>query len=204
MLGPQSVKYFEYAEDISGSAHHLLGVINDILDVSKIESGRFELELQEHDPQDLVDDSLRLVRGRAREARLQLVNALPDDLPPMLVDARAVKQILINLLSNAVKFTPGGGSITVEGRLTPDGGMTLSVADTGIGIAEENLERVFEPFWQADAGIRRSEGSGLGLNICRKLIDLHGGSIGVASAPQQGTRVTVSFPPNCVLKPAQA
>ena len=204
MLGPQSVKYFEYAEDISGSAHHLLGVINDILDVSKIESGRFELELQEHEPQDLVDDSLRLVRGRAREARLQLVNALPDDLPPMLVDARAVKQILINLLSNAVKFTPAGGGVTVEGQLTADGGMTLTVADTGIGIAEENLERVFEPFWQADAGIRRSEGSGLGLNICRKLIDLHGGSIGVASVPQQGTRVTVSFPPNCVLKPAQA
>jgi PAS domain S-box-containing protein len=204
MLGPQSAKYFEYAEDISGSAHHLLGVINDILDVSKIESGRFELELQEHEPQDLVDDSLRLVRGRAREAKLQLVNALPEDLPPMLVDARAVKQILINLLGNAVKFTPAGGSVTVEGRLTDDGGLAFTVADTGIGIAEENLERVFEPFWQADAGIRRSEGSGLGLNICRKLIDLHGGSISVASVPQQGTRVTVSFPPNCVLKPAQA
>jgi PAS domain S-box-containing protein len=204
LLGPQSDKYFEYAEDISGSAHHLLGVINDILDVSKIESGRLELELQQHESQDLVDDSLRLVRGRAREARLQLVNALPDDLPPMLVDARAVKQILINLLSNAVKFTPAGGSVTVDGRLTGDGGMILTVSDTGIGIAEENLERVFEPFWQADAGIRRSEGSGLGLNICRKLIDLHGGSIGVSSVPQQGTCVTVSFPPTCVLKPAQA
>jgi PAS domain S-box-containing protein len=204
MLGPESAKYFEYAQDISGSAHHLLGVINDILDVSKIESGRFELELQQHDPRDLVDDSLRLVRGRAREARLQLANALPEDLPPMLVDARAVKQILINLLSNAVKFTPGGGSVTVEGRATEDGGIALTVSDTGIGIAEENLERVFEPFWQADAGIRRSEGSGLGLNICRKLIDLHGGSISVASTPQQGTRVTVRFPATCVLKTAQA
>ncbi len=204
MLGPQSAKYFEYAEDISGSAHHLLGVINDILDVSKIESGRFELEVRQHEPQDLVDDSLRLMRGRAREAKLQLVNALPDDLPPMLVDARAVKQILINLLGNAVKFTPAGGSVTVEAKLTEDDGIALTVADTGIGIAEENLERVFEPFWQADAGIRRSEGSGLGLNICRKLIDLHGGSIGVVSVPQQGTRVTVSFPANCVLKQAQA
>ena len=198
LLGPQSPKYFEYAEDISGSAHHLLGVINDILDVSKIESGRFELELRVHDPQDLVDDSLRLMRGRAREAGLQLVNCLPVDLPQMHVDARAVKQILINLLGNAVKFTPSGGSVTVEAAIIPEGGIALMVVDTGIGIAEDNLERVFEPFWQADAGIRRSEGSGLGLNICRKLIDLHGGSISVVSVPQQGTRVTVIFPPACV------
>jgi PAS domain S-box-containing protein len=204
MLGPQSAKYFEYAEDISGSAHHLLGVINDILDVSKIESGRLELELRQHDLHDLVDDSLRLVRGRAREAGLHLVNGLPLDMPAMLVDARAVKQILINLLGNAVKFTPAGGSVTVEGGVTPDGGVLLTVRDTGIGIAEANLERVFEPFWQADAGIRRSEGSGLGLNICRKLIELHGGSIAVTSVLQQGTRVTVDFPPSCVLKPAQA
>ena len=198
ILGAQSDRYFEYARDISGSAHHLLGVINDILDVSKIESGRFVLELGLHDPHDLVDDSLRLVMGRGREAGLQLSNDLPPDLPLLRVDARAVKQILINLLGNAVKFTPQGGRIAVEGGLTPDGGFTLTVSDTGIGIAEENLERVFEPFWQADAGIRRSEGSGLGLNICRKLIDLHGGSITVSSALQQGTRVTLHFPPGCV------
>ncbi|WP_341909104.1 ATP-binding protein [Ferrovibrio terrae] len=198
LLGPQSAKYFEYAEDISSSAKHLLGVINDILDVSKIESGRFDLELGTHEPQDLVDDSLRLVRGRAREAGVQLVSRLPDALPSLLVDARAVKQILINLLSNAVKFTPTGGVVSVEAAHLPDGGLTLTVCDTGIGIAEDNLERVFEPFWQADAGIRRSEGSGLGLNICRKLIALHGGSISVASVPQQGTRVTVTFPAACV------
>ncbi len=198
LLGAQSDKYFEYARDISGSAHHLLGVINDILDVSKIESGRFELELQHHEPYDLVDDSLRLVRGRAREAGLQLTNCLPVDLPQMYVDPRAVKQILINLLSNAVKFTPSGGSVTVEAKLTPDGGIALTVSDTGMGIDEKNLQRVFEPFWQADAGIRRSEGSGLGLNICRKLIELHGGSISVASELQKGTRVTVTFPPACV------
>jgi PAS domain S-box-containing protein len=198
ILGTQSEKYFEYARDISGSAHHLLGVINDILDVSKIESGRFVLEPGLHDPHDLVDDSLRLVMGRAREAGLQVRNCLPPDLPALHVDARAVKQILINLLSNAVKFTPQGGSISVEGAVTSDGGFTLAVSDTGIGIAEENLERVFEPFWQADAGIRRSEGSGLGLNICRKLIELHGGEITVSSVPQQGTRVTLQFPPDCV------
>ncbi|MEK9969901.1 MAG: ATP-binding protein [Ferrovibrio sp.] len=198
MLGPQSAKYFEYAQDISGSAHHLLGVINDILDVSKIESGRLELELNKHDLGDLVDDSLRLVRGRAREAGLQLVNNLTPALPTMMVDARAVKQILINLLGNAVKFTPAGGSVTVEGQRSPDGGVTLVVSDTGIGIADENLERVFEPFWQADAGVRRSEGSGLGLNICRKLIELHGGRIAVTSTLQQGTRVSIIFPPGSV------
>jgi PAS domain S-box-containing protein len=198
VLGNQSEKYFEYAEDISGSAHHLLGVINDILDVSKIESGRLELELEKHDPHDLVDDSLRLVRGRAREAGLTLANQLPEDMPQMYVDARAVKQILINLLGNAVKFTPRGGTVTVGAETTAEGGMALIVSDTGVGIAKDNLERVFEPFWQADAGIRRSEGSGLGLNICRKLIELHGGRISVASVPQQGTRVTVTFPAACV------
>lgn len=198
MLGPQSPKYFEYAEDISRSAHHLLSVISDILDVSKIESGRLELELAMHLPQDLVDDSLRLVRGRAREAGLKLVNQLDAGLPELCVDARAIKQVLINLLGNAMKFTPNGGSITVSGSRVSDGGVTLTVADTGIGIAPENLPRVFEPFWQADAGVRRIEGSGLGLSICRKLIELHGGTITVQSAPQQGTQVTMHFPPHCV------
>jgi PAS domain S-box-containing protein len=198
MLGPQSPKYFEYAEDISRSAHHLLSVISDILDVSKIESGRLELELAMHHPQDLVDDSLRLVRGRAREAGLKLVNRLDAGLPELCVDARAIKQVLINLLGNAMKFTPNGGSIIVSGGRTDDGGMTLTVADTGIGIAPENLPRVFEPFWQADAGVRRIEGSGLGLSICRKLIELHGGTITVQSTPQQGTQVALHFPPHCV------
>ncbi|MFN4276951.1 MAG: ATP-binding protein [Ferrovibrio sp.] len=198
MLGPQSPKYFEYAEDISRSAHHLLGVINDILDVSKIESGKLVLEPGAHLPQDLVDDSLRLVRGRAREAGLKLVSRLDADLPQICVDARAIKQVLINLLGNAMKFTPNGGTITVSGRRSDDGGVILVVADTGIGIAPENLPRVFEPFWQADAGIRRIEGSGLGLSICRKLMELHGGEISVRSAPQQGTEVTLRFPPQCV------
>jgi signal transduction histidine kinase len=198
MLGPQSPKYFEYAEDISRSAHHLLSVISDILDVSKIESGRLELELAMHHPQDLVDDSLRLVRGRAREAGLKLVNRLDAGLPELCVDARAIKQVLINLLGNAMKFTPNGGSIIVSGSRTDDGGMTLTVADTGIGIAPENLPRVFEPFWQADAGVRRIEGSGLGLSICRKLIELHGGTITVQSTPQQGTQVALHFPSHCV------
>jgi PAS domain S-box-containing protein len=198
MLGPQSPKYFEYAEDISRSAHHLLGVINDILDVSKIESGKLELEPGAHLPQDLVDDSLRLVRGRAREAGLKLLSRLDPDLPQLCVDARAIKQVLINLLGNAMKFTPNGGTITVSGRRSADGGVTLIVADTGIGIAPENLSRVFEPFWQADAGVRRIEGSGLGLSICRKLMELHGGAISVRSTPQQGTEVTLEFPPHCV------
>lgn len=201
MLGPQSPKYFEYAEDISRSAHHLLGVINDILDVSKIESGKLELELAPHWLQDLVDDSLRLVRGRAREAGLKLVSHLAPGLPQLHVDARVIKQVLINLLGNAMKFTPNGGTISIEAGRGTDGGVILTVADTGIGIATENLPRVFEPFWQADAGVRRSEGSGLGLSICRKLMDLHGGGIAVASTPQEGTRVTLTFPPACVIDP---
>ncbi len=203
MLGPQSPKYFEYAEDISRSAHHLLSVISDILDVSKIESGRLELELATHHPQDLVDDSLRLVRGRAREAGLKLSGQLDPGLPTLNVDARAIKQVLINLLGNAMKFTPNGGSIAISGQRAEDGGVTLTVTDTGIGIAPENLSRVFEPFWQADAGVRRIEGSGLGLSICRKLMELHGGTIAVQSTAQQGTRVTLHFPPHCVA-PAQA
>lgn len=195
VLGTQSPKYFEYAEDISRSAHHLLGVINDILDVSKIESGRFELEPGQHDLRGLVEDGIRLVQGRARESNVRLANRIATDLPPIVVDARAVKQILINLLVNAVKFTPAGGLVAVDGSVTQDGSVRLLVSDTGSGIAAEHLPRLFEPFWQANAGVRRSEGSGLGLSICRKLIELHGGSISIASEPGHGTQVTVNFPP---------
>ncbi|HEX6957072.1 MAG TPA: ATP-binding protein [Ferrovibrio sp.] len=202
MLGAQSPKYFEYAEDISRSAHHLLGVINDILDVSKIESGRFELDRAPHDLRGLVEDGLRLVQGRAREGGVKLANRLARDLPQVHVDARAIKQILINLLSNAVKFTPSGGIVTVDGSVAADGSVRLVVRDTGAGIAPEHLPRLFEPFWQANAGIRRSEGSGLGLSICRKLAELHDGSISVASEPGSGTQVTVLFPPGTAVPEA--
>jgi len=194
LLGASSPKYFEYAEDISRSANHLLGVINDILDVSRIESGKLKIERAAHDLHGLVEDSLRLVQGRAREGGIALRNAVPADWPPAVVDARAVKQILINLLGNAVKFTPQGGRITVDGSLAADGGVVLRVSDTGQGIAAEHQARLFEPFWQANAGIRRSEGSGLGLSICRKLIELHGGSIAIESTPGAGTTAIVAFP----------
>jgi PAS domain S-box-containing protein len=198
LLGAQSPKYFEYAEDISRSAHHLLGVINDILDVSRIESGKLKIEPGAHLLRELAEDSLQLVQGRARESGIALRNDLPVDWPPAQVDGRAVKQILINLLANAVKFTPPGGRVVLDGDIAADGSIALRVADTGPGIAADHLPRLFEPFWQANAGIRRSEGSGLGLSICRKLIELHRGSIAIESTPGAGTTVIVRFPPGTV------
>ncbi|WP_341703652.1 ATP-binding protein [Ferrovibrio sp.] len=203
MLGNSSAKYFEYADDISRSAHHLLGVINDILDVSRIESGKLAFEPDFHRLHDLVEDSLRLVQGRARDGGIVLNNALPADWPEAKVDARMVKQILINLLGNAVKFTPSGGRIAVDGQRQADGAVILRVSDTGPGIPADHLPRLFEPFWQAAAGIRRSEGSGLGLSICRKLIELHGGSITIESAMGAGTTVIVRFPAG-TMKPARS
>lgn len=197
MWGASSERYFDYAQDIVVSARHLLNVINDILDMSKIEAGRYELAREPTDIAQVVDDCLTIVKGRARENRIVLINELGNaGLPLLELDARAVKQVLLNLLSNAIKFTPPGGQVRLAGAATPEGGVELQVKDTGIGIRKEDLGRIFEPFWQGDPSIRRrSEGTGLGLAISRKFMELHGGSLDIVSKVGEGSAAIVRFPP---------
>jgi signal transduction histidine kinase len=196
MHGPLgSPKYLEYIRDINLSGHHLLDMITGILDMSKIEAGKYALSLQELDVVAVAAFCVRLVLDRAAKGGIALVNQVTSGLPRVRADETAVKQILLNLLSNAVKFTPAGGTVTVSAAAGRDGMMRLTVADTGIGIAAADLARVLEPFRQVDRTLaRRYEGTGLGLAITKRLVDLHGGSLSIDSTPDKGTAVTVRLP----------
>ena len=199
-FGPVGVdKYLEYAHDIHESADHLLAVVNDILDLSKIEAGRATLVLEDADATELVDSCLRLIHGRAADSRLQLRRLVEDSLPRLRVDPLKIKQILINLLSNAVKFTHSGGAVTLRAASTPEGGVVFSVSDTGIGIAEEDLSKAIETYGQVEPsdGVR-VEGTGLGLPLAKALTELHGGELKIESSAGKGTTVTVTLPPGCV------
>jgi PAS domain S-box-containing protein len=197
-------RYVGYAEDIHASGEHLLAVINDILDMAKIEAGRFELQEEPLDPAGLADEALRFVRPQAERRSVALLSEVPAGLPLLLGDRRAIRQVLINLLSNAVKFTEPGGRVVLSAE-AGDGGLSLRVSDTGIGIAPEALARIFEPFRQGDERLSRAfQGTGLGLSISRSLMDLHGGALSVASEPGRGTRVSAVFPASRLVPPARA
>ncbi len=205
VLGPMPDRYREYAGDISASGRHLLGIITDILDLAKIEAGRMELDDRPLDVAPMVDGAIRLLRERGASAGLTLEVELPPRLPQVLADERRIRQVLINLLANAVKFTPFGGTVTVSATLAPDGGLELHVSDTGIGMTEEEMAQAVEPFIQVDARIaRRHEGTGLGLPMVAAIMEMHGGTVVIHSRPDQGTRVTVAFPPGRVFSAAQA
>ncbi len=195
MLGPLSEQYLDYAKDINDSGIHLLTLINDLLDLSKIEAGKFELREEETDVAKLIDGSLRIIKERAHTAGVKIDVQLPEVSPMLLVDQRALKQILLNLLSNAVKFTPEGGTITVRVDKNPQGELRLGVGDTGIGIAADNLAKVLTPFGQVDSALsRKHAGTGLGLPLVKSLIELHGGSLEISSEINVGTEVVVRFP----------
>jgi cell cycle sensor histidine kinase DivJ len=193
LFGPMADRYAEYAELIHESGSHLLELINDVLDMSKIEAERFELSIETFDAGDAVEAVLRLMRGQADRAGVHLRAALPA--MPLYADAdrRALKQIALNLISNALKFTPRGGAVTVT--LQADGDvLELVVADTGVGIARDDLERLGRPFEQAGDAEQRAAGSGLGLSLVRAFARLHGGDMSVESAMGEGTAVTVRLP----------
>jgi PAS domain S-box-containing protein len=196
LLGPVGTRqYHEYVGDIHDSARHLLEVINDILDVSKIEAGKANLIEQEVDVLRIFESVLRLIRERATRAEVELVSAVASDVPLLRADDRKLKQVLINLLSNAVKFTPTGGRIELSARLDQNGDLLMAVADTGIGIGPGDLERVMEPFGQVDSRLNRKyDGTGLGLPLTQGLVSLHGGSIDLKSELGAGTTVTVRLP----------
>jgi cell cycle sensor histidine kinase DivJ len=187
----------EYAGIINESGHHLLSVVNSILDVSKIEAGSFTLSPDVLALSPLVDHSCDIMRLKADETGVLITRDVPADLPEIVADSRALKQILINLISNAVKFTPANGRVLV--RIRPEGAsLAISVADTGVGVCARDLGRLGDPFFQAqDNYDRRYEGTGLGLSVVRGLVGLHGGAISFESAPGEGTRVIVKLPLDC-------
>jgi PAS domain S-box-containing protein len=198
MFGPiGSGRYKDYAVDIHESGTHLLNLINDILDVSKAEAGKIELQESQVLVHELVDASLRLIMPRAREAAVTLAEPHVDHLPPIRADERRLKQVLINLLSNAVKFTAPGGRVTLDAAVDAKRGLVLRVIDTGIGMAAEDIPKALEPFGQVDSKLsRKYEGTGLGLPLSKALVELHGGRLEIESQPGTGTTVSVILPPN--------
>jgi len=190
MFGEVNEKQAEYLADIQQSGQHLLSLINDILDLSKIEAGRMELEPSDFDLPSAIEHSLTLVRERAHRRGIGLGHTVDEQLGMIHADERKLKQVLLNLLSNALKFTPEGGRIDVRAALR-DGVAEVSVTDTGIGISPEDQEAVFEEFRQVGTASKKVEGTGLGLAISKKFIELHGGKIWVTS--QVGTGSTFAF-----------
>jgi signal transduction histidine kinase len=194
MFGELNPKQAEYVQDVHGSGRHLLSLINDILDLSKVEAGRMELELAPFSLPAALQNALTLVRERAERHGLTLTLTIDERLGDILADERKVKQILLNLLSNAVKFTPEGGRIAVT-AIPADGFVEIAVSDTGIGIAPEDQEAIFEEFRQVGRDYaRKREGTGLGLTLARRFVQLHGGRLWVKSEVGQGSTFTFTLP----------
>jgi two-component system cell cycle sensor histidine kinase PleC len=195
-LGPVgSPRYKEYASDIHSSGTHLLSLINDLLDVAKIEAGRMEVEPQMVETQRTLEGALKFVMSRARDRGQTLTIAVDQSAAVLYADERALKQIVINLVSNAVKFTQDGGRIDVSAKRNSQGDFELIVADNGPGISRDKIDRVFKPFSQADNRYdRQSGGTGLGLALVRGLCELHGGRAWIESEPGKGTRAIVVLP----------
>ena len=195
MFGEVNDKQLEYLGDIHSSGQHLLALINDILDLSKIEAGRMELELSRFNLEALLENALVLVRERAGRHGLTLRLDVQAGVDEWVADERKIKQVVINLLSNAVKFTPAGGSVTLRARRVDASGVEVAVIDTGVGIPEADQALVFEEFRQASGDhLGKSEGTGLGLSLAKRFVELHGGSIGVQSTPGQGSTFAFILP----------
>jgi cell cycle sensor histidine kinase DivJ len=187
----------DYAHLINDSGHHLLSVVNGILDMSKMESGNFEITPEPFAPRQVIQECCTLLRYKAREVGIDLVVELPDSLPDMIADKRSLHQIMLNLVSNAIKFTKRGGKITVSAQSDADT-MTVAVEDTGVGIGTEDLPRIGDPFFQARSSYdRHHDGTGLGLSIVKGLLGLHGGDIAIVSKLGEGTRVAIRLPLDC-------
>jgi two-component system cell cycle sensor histidine kinase PleC len=207
-FGPAgSPRYKEYAGDIHSSGSHLLSLINDMLDVAKIEAGRMEIQPEPLEVRKTLDGALKIIAVKARERKQQLVVEVDGDVPPLYADERALKQIVINLVSNAVKFTPEGGRIAVVASRARAGGFQLMVEDNGPGIPRDKLDKIFKPFSQVDNRYdRQGGGTGLGLALVRGLVELHGGRAWLESEQGKGARAYIVLPqePNGNLQGADA
>jgi signal transduction histidine kinase len=193
-------QYRAYVDDIHASGSHLLQIINDILDLSKAEAGKIDLSEDMFDLRDIMRAVDQLTAGHVYAAELTQSADLPDDLPPLRGDERKTKQVLVNLITNAVKFTPAGGRIAITARFDPEDGLAITVTDSGIGIAEGDLDRVLKPFEQVDSSLsRQHQGTGLGLPLVKAIMEAHGGRLRLKSVLGAGTAVTVVFPPERVI-----
>ncbi|MGB4100917.1 MAG: ATP-binding protein [Alphaproteobacteria bacterium] len=201
MLGPEGVtQYVEYAKDIYDSGELLLSLINDILDMSKIEAGKRALSETTFDIGRVIQSCVRLVAGRAKAGRLQLTIQIPKDLPPLRAEERAIKQVLTNLMTNAIKFTPEEGEVRVSAKIDTFGHLCIAIADTGIGIAAEDIPMALAPFGQIESSLSRTtQGTGLGLPLTKALIELHGGELQIESAVGRGTTAMVVLPADRVI-----
>jgi two-component system cell cycle sensor histidine kinase PleC len=195
-------KHIEYARIIHQSGHHLLTLINDILDLAKIEAGGLQLREELVDLPALIEECVRLLSAKAQEGHLDLSIDVPVGMAPLCADERALRQVLLNLLSNALKFTPPHGCVTAFARIEASGDLSFGVTDTGLGIAEDDLTRVFQNFGQGRHDVVVvDKGTGLGLPIVKGLIEAHGGSVTLTSRVGDGTCVTVTLPEARVCQP---
>ncbi len=186
-------KHLDYLKDVSNSAAHLMKLLNDILDLARIEAGKLDLREQPMDLRECIDGCATIMEERFARAGVTLRIDLPDGLPGLLADETKVKQVLLNLLSNAVKFTTEGGAVTVTARRAD--GLVVRVSDTGIGIAPGDIDKVMSPFGQVESALsRKYDGAGLGLPISQALMEMHDGSLGLESVPGKGTTVALVFP----------
>jgi signal transduction histidine kinase len=200
LFGELTAKQTEYVQDIHGAGQHLLGIINDVLDLSRIEAGKAVLIEEELDLNALAAAALRMVEPRAREKRLALEVGGLESLPSVVGDGMRLQQVLLNLLSNAVKFTPEGGRVRLSGALEADGCVSIGVSDTGIGIAHDDIPKVVMPFELVESAFsRKYKGTGLGLPLAKRLMEMHGGTLAIDSKPGNGTVVTVLLPASRVL-----
>ena len=201
LLGPIGTpQYKQYAADIHDSGSHLLSLINDILDLSKIEAGSMELHEERVDFADIVGSAVRVIRERVVSAKLTLEVDLEEDFPGLYLDERAHKQILLNLLSNAVKFTKPGGLIALRARRAGKDGVVISVTDNGLGMEAGDIEKALAPFGQVDSSMtRKHAGTGLGLPLVKSLVELHGGTLRIDSEPGKGTSVSFTLPPERIV-----
>jgi signal transduction histidine kinase len=198
-FGELNAKQLEYVSNIRLAAGHQLALVNDLLDLAKIEAGRMDLDEDQILVREELQASLRLIEERARAARLTLAVEAPAGVV-LQADRRRVRQIMINLLSNAVKFTPNGGRVTVRTSAKLGEGLQFQVANSGPGMSEADIERVLKPYEQSDSMVARDhEGTGLGLPISKHLAELHGGSMNITSRKGEGTTITVRFPPRRLL-----
>ena len=198
LFGPVGVEqYKQYADDIYGSGEHLLAIINDILDLSKVEAGKFDLIEAEVEVPELCRSAIHIVKGRADEAGITLIKRLPEDPPYLLADPRSLKQMLLNLMSNAIKFSSSGGIVDLETTIGPDGGFRFDIWDAGVGITQEHLDTILSPFEQVDtAHARHHQGTGLGLPLVKAFIEMHGGRVEIESEVDEVTTVSLFFPPD--------
>ena len=193
-----------YADDIHYAGTHLLHIVNDILDICKIEAGKFELHDEVVSLAEVMVSATRMVEGKAEEKGVRLTAQVPETLPRLFADERCVTQILINLMNNAVKFTPEGGDVLVRAQVEPNGSLTIVVDDTGVGIPKGDVQRILEPFEQVGAAYTNHQGgTGLGLPIANSLMKLHDGTLSIVSELGAGTAVTLKFPASRV-RPARA